>query len=97
MAAGDVISVITGTALSTWHYYQPSAGTEIVVTSAFAGLGTEQTLGLYDGVNRSPSRSGYSTSFAITGLNVKVGITNSVYLAQFSDTAPTSLSGIQIK
>jgi len=97
MAVGDIISAKTGTATNTWHYYQPSAGVEIVVTSVFSGVGHEQLLGLYDGTNLSQSRSAYNVNFAITGLNTKVGITNSIYLGQYSDTDETIFSGIQTK
>ncbi len=95
MAVGDIVSVKTGTALTTWHYYQPAAGVEIIVLSAFAG-DSLQYISLYDGVDNMYNRLGYVNT-SQTNSNIKIGINNSIYIGQYSDQTATSFSGIQIK
>lgn len=96
MAVGDIVSVKTGTVLNTWHYYQPAAGVEIIVLSAFAGDGLQYS-SLYDGVDNMYSRVGSGLVSSPNNLNIKIGINNSIYLGQYSDATATSFSGIQIK
>ena len=97
MAVGDIISALTGTVINTYGYYQPAAGVQIIVTSTFTGFGAEQRVALYDGTNLGVCRQSYSASISNTGVNTKIGITNSIYLGQFSDQTPTYFTGIQIK
>lgn len=96
MVVGDMISAMTGTALNTYHYYQPAASVEIMVTSTLSGVAHEQQTGLYDGANLANARTGYST-LTFNPLNNKLGINNSLYLAQYSNNSACAFTGIQIK
>jgi hypothetical protein len=96
MAIGDVISVITGPT-TQYNNYQPAAGVEIIVISAFSGTGTTQNTCIFDGTDRACNKQGYSNAFGGSGSNTKIGITNSVYLAQYNAAGFTGFSGIQIK
>jgi len=96
MVVGDMISAMTGTVLNVYHYYQPAVGVEIMVTSTLSGVAHEQQTGLYDGANLANARVGYLTT-GMNTLNNKLGISNSLYLAQYSNNTACAFTGIQIK
>jgi hypothetical protein len=96
MAVGDVISGIF-TTIGVQHDFQPSAGTEIIITAVLGSNGNLMNVGLYDGVTASTSYIQYNTYFA-QNANVKIGINNTNYLRVFSNGGtPPSYTGIQIK
>jgi len=108
MAVGDIIN---GTfALGTTDF-QPAAGVEIIITYVGGGVNTGYGLGgsqvgLTDGTNVSRyyhnmagyGGNSYRTFGAVdnNGGNLKIGITNSVYLS-LATSGNASYSGIQIK
>ena len=92
MAVGDIIAVIVSTI--NWSNYQPASGVEIMVTFSTSSNGDSNHVGLTDGTIFSYTLpSGTST---VGQTNMKIGITNSVYLHQYG-AAGKSLSGIQTK
>ncbi len=100
LAAGDIINNIF--ANGAYHNFQPSAGTEIIITQIL-GNNTETAAGLYNGTNRGTGRVFYRSTTspypAWTGSVTKLGITNTNYLSIYSDggSGYASYSGIQIK
>jgi hypothetical protein len=92
---GDIISGIF-TTIATYHYFQPAGTNEIIITGTF---GTNNVrCGLYNGVTQSWSYATDNAGQQGTGMNIKIGITNTNYLLLYSDvTVPPSYTGIQIK
>jgi len=95
MAVGDIINGKLANS-NNWAYFQPSSGTEIIITGVFAGDGTVQLFGMYDGTDLGYGRIGYSGNFSINGMQ-KIGITNTNYLSTYSVNTHSYYSGIQIK
>jgi hypothetical protein len=94
MAVGDIIQAL-GTAANIGVTFQPAAGVEIMVTWVSAiSIGT---FGLTDGTNTSLNYSQYNTTNGFMGNNVKLGITNTLYLQVNANSTFGSFSGIQIK
>ncbi len=94
MAVGDIINV-QGAASGGGLTFQPAAGTEIMVTWVSAmSIGT---LGLTSGVNTSLSYTQYNHTYYAEANNVKLGITNTLYLIIAANSTFGAFSGIQIK
>jgi hypothetical protein len=94
MAVGDII-VAQGAASAGGLTFQPAAGTEIIVTWVSAmSIGT---FGLYNGTNTSLSYTQYNNTYYSEGNNVKLGITNSLYLIITANATFAAFSGIQTK
>tara|TARA_R110000824_G_scaffold278698_1_gene466971 strand:- start:665 stop:940 length:276 start_codon:yes stop_codon:yes gene_type:complete len=91
MAVGDVVSELS--VQSTYLIFQPASGVNVVVSSIFRA--TAEAYGLYDGTNWSYS----STPITDGGANIKIFLTNSIYLKinVVGGGGFTSFSGIQIK
>ena len=69
MAVGDVISEISPVS-GTTAYFQPSAGTEIIVTWVSSqGVGYA---GLYNGVNSSIGYTAYNTTAGMNGKTTRI-------------------------
>ena len=94
MVVGDIISGIFTTD-NTYHYFQPAATTEIIITSSFAT--NNLRVGLYDGVTQSWSYATDNNLNNGTGMNLKIGINNTNYLLLYADNSGPSYTGIQIK
>jgi hypothetical protein len=93
MAVGDVINDIIGAVAGT-GYFQPSAGTEVMILS---GSGrTTGDIGLSDGVTDGKIRVNDSVDYN-GGLNVKLPINNTNYLVSYCSSYPPFYTGIQIK
>jgi hypothetical protein len=93
MAAGDVVNGI-GVGVGVQLFFQPAVNVEVVVT--FISSISIGTFGIYDGVNSSTSYSGYNTTNLVSS-NIKLPITNTLYLTVNSNGVIPSFSGIQIK
>ncbi len=94
MAVGDIIAD-QATVANVGLNFQPSAGTEIMVTWVSAmSIGK---IGLYGGSNLSQSYTQYNEANAYEGNNVKLGITNTLYLSITANSTFGAFSGIQIK
>ena len=91
MAVGDVISATVATnSLS----FQPSAGSEIMITHFGTQTGTNPNCGITDGTNLSHLIYG-QTTFTTAA---KIFITNSFYLfVVFGGSGNSGYTGIQIK
>ena len=68
MAVGDIVSGKLANS-ATYAYFQPSSGTEIILTGIFVGNGTSQLCGLYDGTDQATGRIGYSGNFSVLGMH----------------------------
>jgi len=96
MAVGDVISGIF-TTIGVYNDFQPSAGTEIIITAVHGSNAANLLLGLTNGTTASTSYLQYGTNWA-QNANIKFGINNTNYLTVYTNSgAPPSYTGIQIK
>jgi len=94
MAVGDIISGVDPTS-SAYVYFQPSSGTEIIITFS-GGVGSTANGGIYDGTNIGVVKNTDGADFSEGG-NVKIGITNTIYWAMYASSGDLGYSGIQIK
>ena len=93
LAVGDIVS--QQSAVAGALFYQPAAGVEIIITAVFQGNASAHDMGLTDG-------AGNDSYVALGGIqdqmNVKIGITNSVFWHMSSTaTLKAGFTGIQIK
>lgn len=107
MAVGDIINACFGSAAVD---FQPSSGTEIIITYCGGAFNTSQVpagshVGLTDGTNVSRlthNSAAFKTRYDgfaaihVAGGNLKIGITNAFYLSM-SCMGNASYSGIQVK
>jgi|TARA_R110002020_G_scaffold121705_1_gene276609 hypothetical protein len=95
MAVGDVINRINIASGGVFVSFQPAAGVEVVITCNIGH--TWNYLGLTDGVNTANviTSTGSSGNFYLG--NVKLGITNTVYLNSYSQPDNSAFTGFQIK
>jgi len=95
MARGDIINGAAVVPAGSYLYYQPAAGVEVMIFGWAAQLTGYGEIGIYDGVRHAIAGAGNDGRLAM-----KLGITNSVYLA-IKNTYTTSLqlaySGVQTK
>ena len=95
MAVGDIISGIFGATVIA--SFQPSAGTEIMITSCL-GRNTTVYFGIMNGVIEGFTDYDESTSIGgRNAANIKIGITNTNYLRIYANSVGASFSGIQLK
>ena len=94
MAVGDIINGID-TSTSTYIYFQPAVGVEIIITFS-GGIGTSVQAGIYDGVNVGTAKVSDNADYSEGG-NMKIGITNTIYYTMYSNSGSLGYSGIQIK
>ena len=94
MAVGDIINGVDPTS-SAYVYFQPAAGVEIIITFA-AGNGTSVNVGIYDGTSLGLIKTTDNADYSEGG-NVKIGITNTIYYAMYSNSNSLGYSGIQTK
>ena len=92
LAVGDIISQQSASAGALT--YQPSLGVEIIITAVFQYNGSAHAMGLTDGAGND--------SYVATGglenqMNVKIGITNSVYWHMSGTAYKAGFTGIQTK
>ena len=94
MAVGDIIQA-QGAVSAAGLTFQPAAGTEIMVT--WVSAMSVGSFGLTNGTNTSISYSQYNNTNPFEGNNVKLGITNTLYLVIAANSTFGGFSGIQIK
>lgn len=97
MTVGDVINYISPSGAGTFVYYQPSAGTEIMVT-ATVGISAGRYR-LYNGAINAEQvwTTGTTSGHAVSQSSTKIGITNTIYLGLWADSGNPGFTGIQIK
>ena len=93
MAVGDVIVSVSDAGATGFRTFQPASGVEIMITFVSPGVGGGVHTGLSNGVQTSYSGNPSGNYYAA----FKLGITNTTYLNQYSDTNIASYSGIQTK
>jgi hypothetical protein len=92
MAVGEIVSGIN-TTIATYVYFQPAANVEIMILTA--GGKAVANAGLSNGVTDAPLE--VADGSHNIGSNLKIGITNTNYLAFYGSTTAPGYSGIQIK
>ena len=92
MVVGDIVSGIWG-GVTGYVSFQPAVGVEIIITGCAGGTGTY--VGHTDGALTSHAIN--TNTNGVDTINMKLGITNSIYLRLLGTTTGASFSGIQIK
>ena len=90
MAVGDIVNGCSSTTTIT---FQPALGVTVCITSTLGGDGGYIYQKITDGVNTATSRN-YPTQ--TPDINVKIMISNSVYLLLASSGSGIGYSGIQL-
>lgn len=97
MAVGDVVNGIF-TSAGVYHYFQPAAGVEVIITSTHGSNSQTLLVGLYNGTTSSTSALVYQANWTSTPANTKIAINNTNHLSIYTNgNPPPSYSGIQIK
>jgi hypothetical protein len=94
MAVGDTVSGLF-TTLNVFHYFQPAAGVEIMITWC-GGRGTQTYSGLSNGTTNAYSATADNADYN-SGSNSKLPINNTNYLSCHANATVPCYSGIQIK
>jgi hypothetical protein len=94
MAVGDVINAIPAQ-VANYSYFQPAAGVEIMILSLSSA--TNNHYFLYNGTNQGAWTNTDVSAGSKEPTNMKIGITNTNYLAIYNTGAYGQYTGIQIK
>lgn len=92
MVSGDIVNGVSNSAIT----FQPSAGTQICITSVLGGNATQLYSELTNGVIFAVSMVAKNNDWSINGNNTKIMITNTNYLRVNSGGGGMGYSGIQI-
>ncbi len=97
MAVGDLVAVIQSST-ANYSYYQPAAGVEVMITSV--SINNSSSIFRTDGIILTTDIPWADLSGggpAAGAVNMKWGVTNSVYMGIYATKVNHSFSGIQIK
>ncbi len=93
MAVGDIIS--DATIKNSYVNFQPAAGVEVILTSVFGN--SDGVVSIQNGVLTGYSQFVTGSKNFNSGFNVKIGVTNSVFVGIYSTGDDGGYTGIQIK
>ena len=95
LAVGDIIAVQSTSAGAL--VYQPTVGTEIIITAIFQYSGGANNVGIRDIAGNEAYLATAPAEAGSGHMNVKIGITNSVYLHMSGSAYKPAFTGIQTK